>query len=47
MTPFLIKYPPGATPLSPDERDGLIPDYITTHSELNELEQDNIQEANL
>lgn len=28
-----------------DEREGLIPDYITTHGELNELEQDNIQSA--
>ena len=44
MTKFEILYPPGATPLSPDEREGLIPDYITTHGELNELEQKNIQD---
>lgn len=47
MTPFEIHYPAGATPLSPEERDGLIPKYITTHGELNELEQSNIQEAHL
>lgn len=45
MTPFEITYPPGATPLDPDEIAGLIPDYITTQAELNELEQKNIQEA--
>lgn len=45
MTQFEIHYPPGATPLSPDEREGLIPDYISTHDELNELEQKNIQDA--
>lgn len=40
-----LKYPPGATPLNPDETAGLIPDYITTQGELNELEAKNIQEA--
>ncbi|MGH9807592.1 MAG: hypothetical protein ACRD9W_10095, partial [Terriglobia bacterium] len=30
-----------ATPLSPEERDGLIPTHITLRSELNELEQKN------
>lgn len=34
-----------ATPLSPEERDGLIPSYITLRSELNAAEQDNILEA--
>jgi Fic-DOC domain mobile mystery protein B len=34
-----------ATPLMPAERDGLIPTHITLRSELNELEQQNIAEA--
>jgi len=39
------KYPPGATPLTSAEEEGLIPAHITTRSELNELEQANILEA--
>lgn len=35
-------YPPGATPLSPEELNGLIPSFITTQGELNEFEQANI-----
>jgi Fic-DOC domain mobile mystery protein B len=38
-------YPPGATPLTPDEEDGLIPQHITLRAELNEFEQANIVEA--
>jgi Fic-DOC domain mobile mystery protein B len=34
-----------ATPLTPEERDGLIPTHVTLRSELNELEQKNILEA--
>jgi Fic-DOC domain mobile mystery protein B len=34
-----------ATPLMPEERNGLIPTHITLRSELNELEQQNIAEA--
>lgn len=34
-----------ATPLSPEEREGLIPSYITLRGELNAAEQDNILEA--
>jgi Fic-DOC domain mobile mystery protein B len=34
-----------ATPLTPEERNGLIPTHITLRSELNELEQQNIGEA--
>lgn len=34
-----------ATPLSDDERDGLIPSYITLRGELNEAEQANILRA--
>lgn len=37
----------GATPLDPDEITGLIPRHITTHSQLNEWEQNNILEAEL
>ncbi|MCU0989710.1 MAG: mobile mystery protein B [Xanthomonadales bacterium] len=33
------------TPLTPEERDGLIPSYITLRSELNAAEQANILEA--
>jgi len=45
MTHFKPEYPKGATPLDPDELAGLIPDYITTHGELNGLEQKNILEG--
>lgn len=37
--------PAGATPLDPDEKHGLRPRHITTRGELDELEQDNIQQA--
>lgn len=39
---FRLIYPPGATPLNPNEIAGLIPTYISTQSELNAVEQDNI-----
>jgi Fic-DOC domain mobile mystery protein B len=38
-------YPEGATPLSPDEMDGLLPTHITNRAELDRWEQDNINEA--
>jgi Fic-DOC domain mobile mystery protein B len=38
-------YPDGATPLDPDETEGLIPNHITTQTQLNEWEQANILEA--
>ncbi len=38
-------YPHGATPLDPNEIEGLIPNYITTQKELNILEQQNIIEG--
>lgn len=38
-----LKYPPGATPLAPNELDGLKHKHITTQAELDELEQANIQ----
>ena len=34
-----------ATPLTPEERNGLIPTHVTLRNELNELEQQNILEA--
>ena len=40
-------YPHGATPLDPDEIEGLKPTHITTQNELNEWEQDNIIDAEL
>jgi fido (protein-threonine AMPylation protein) len=38
---------PGATPLDRDEAAGLIPSYISTQSELNAVEQENILKAEL
>ena len=40
-----IQYAPGATPLDPDEADGLIPTSISTRSQLDEFEAANIAEA--
>ncbi len=37
-----VEYPAGATPLDPDEMNGLIPIFISTQNELNILEQENI-----
>lgn len=45
MSKFKLTYPSGATPLDPNEIEGLIPDYITTQKELNILEQQNIIEG--
>ena len=45
MSKFKPIYPQGATPLDPNEIEGLIPDYITTQGELNILEQQNIIEG--
>jgi fido (protein-threonine AMPylation protein) len=38
-------YPIGATPLDPDELEGLIPTHIRTQAELNEWESSNIRDA--
>lgn len=43
----LFVEPDDATPLSPEERDDLIPTHIALRRELNELEQANIVEANI
>jgi Fic-DOC domain mobile mystery protein B len=40
-----LDYPPGATPLDPDEAAGLIPSHITTQGQLNEWELVNILEG--
>ncbi len=37
--------PTGATPIDPDEADGLIPEHVSTRGELDELEEANIQEG--
>ena len=39
------EYPPGATPLDPDEAEGLLLPHITNRTELDRWEQDNITEA--
>lgn len=38
-------YPPGATPLDPDEIKGLIPSYVATQGQLNEVEAMNVAAA--
>lgn len=42
VTDFKLEYPPGATPLNPNEIAGLRLSYISTQKELNAAEQDNI-----
>jgi hypothetical protein len=37
-----LEYPPGATPLDPDDAAGLIPSHITTQGQLNEWEFQNV-----
>jgi Fic-DOC domain mobile mystery protein B len=45
MTTLFCEYPPGATPLNPDEIAGLKLSYISTQGELNTAEQQNILKA--
>ena len=45
MTDPLEEQDDAATPLSDEEREGLIPSYITLRGELNDAEQANINEA--
>jgi Fic-DOC domain mobile mystery protein B len=45
MTDPLAEQDDASTPLSPEEREGLIPSYITLRGELNEAEQANILAA--
>ena len=42
---IVFNYPPGATPLDPNETEGLKIRHITNREELNRFEQDNINEA--
>jgi Fic-DOC domain mobile mystery protein B len=42
-----ISYPEGATPLDPNELDGLMPQHLTTQRQLNRWEQANILEAEI
>ena len=41
----VLAYPDGATPLDPDEMEGLKHRHVTTRGELDELEQSNIQDG--
>lgn len=45
MSKFKIIYLSGATPIDPGEVEDLIPDYISTMGELNQVEQSNIADA--
>ncbi len=40
-----FNYPEGATPLDPNEIEGLVPTNITTKAELDRWEQENINES--
>lgn len=42
-----LEYPDGATPLDPNELEGLIPSYIATQGELNSAENANILQAEI
>lgn len=44
---YLFNEPNDATPLTPEERDGLIPSHVALRGELNELEQQNILAASV
>lgn len=45
MSDLKLEYPPGATPLDPNEISGLKLKYISTQNERNAAEQDNIIQA--
>lgn len=47
MTDLHDEEPEGATALTPEEREGLIPAQVTLRRELNEIEEQNILEASL
>jgi Fic-DOC domain mobile mystery protein B len=40
-----LELPPGSTPLTPEDLEGLLPKYISTRQELNDAEFKNINEA--
>lgn len=37
--------PPGATPLTPEDVEGLLPTWVATRADLNQVEQANIEVA--
>lgn len=43
----IFEGPPGSTPLTTEEQEGLIPTWVATHGDLNRAEQDNIASATL
>ena len=43
----IVEYSEGATPLDPDEMEGLIPNHIVNRGQLDELEQENIVSAQI
>lgn len=45
MPKLKVSYPKGATPIDLDELKDLIPDFISTMSELNQVEQTNISDG--
>jgi len=45
MSDDLFALLPGATPLTPEEQEGLIPSWIATREDLNAAEEANIEEA--
>lgn len=45
MSKFKVTYSNGATPIDPDELKDLVPDYISTMAELNQVEQANIADG--
>lgn len=45
MTLFDEPDPPGATPLTPEDVEGLVPTWVTTRADLNLVEQTNIEAA--
>lgn len=47
LSDHLFEATDGETPLSAEEREGLLPSHVTLRRELNELEQQNIIEAEL
>lgn len=47
MTGLMDEEPEGATPLTLEDREGLIPADVSLRHELNEYEQENIVEAQL
>jgi hypothetical protein len=47
MSNLIFEEPEGATPLKEEDKEGLIPAYISTRAELNQAEQMNIITAEI